>query len=246
MEDLKTYIKQISPVTRYFLGSTLLLSFCMTYKIISPYSLFLTFPQVFYDGHVWRLITTFLYAGPFSMGFIFTMMMMYYTFSSIEKHFENRQAELGTLLLFNACTSLLFGWLADDYMVMQSPYAFSVMYVWSKLEPDLPMSIWGFPIKSVNLPWVMMAFHLFTGGNPFSDLIGVAAGHTYIYLKVVLPDSHGYNLLKTPGWMDKLVAKLNAWHEDPRAARGGRIYNLNNDGAQANPAANEQRLNRNE
>jgi len=54
-----------------------------------------------------------------------------------------------------------------------------------------------------------MAFHLFTGGNPFNDLIGVAAGHSYIYLKEVLPESHGYNLLKTPNFMQTLVDKLN-------------------------------------
>ena len=55
----------------------------------------------------------------------------------------------------------------------------------------------------------MMGFHLFTGGNPLNDLIGVAAGHTYIFLKTILPDSHGYNLIKTPGAMLTLVDKLN-------------------------------------
>jgi hypothetical protein len=62
-----------------------------------------------------------------------------------------------------------------------------------------------------------MAYHLLTGHNPFSDLIGVAAGHTYIYLKMVLPESHGYDLLKTPKLMDNLVAKLNNWFADPPA-----------------------------
>ena len=51
--------------------------------------------------------------------------------------------------------------------------------------------------------------HLFTGGNPFNDLIGVAIGHSYIFLKNVLPESHGYDLLKTPGFMVAFVAKLN-------------------------------------
>ena len=71
------------------------------------------------------------------------------------------------------------------------------------------MSIWGFPVMSAHLPWVLMGFHLFTGGNPFNDLIGVAAGHSYVYLTEVLPESHGYELLKTPNLMHTLVAKLN-------------------------------------
>ena len=75
-----------------------------------------------------------------------------------------------------------------------------------------------------------MGFHLFTGGDPFTDLIGVAAGHMYIYLKTILPDSHGYDLVKTPGFMHALVAKLNTMGQDPRQAPMGRarMVNLNN------------------
>jgi len=55
----------------------------------------------------------------------------------------------------------------------------------------------------------MMGFHLFTGGNPLNDLIGVAAGHTYVFLKTILPDSHGYKMIETPSMMITLVNKLN-------------------------------------
>ena len=68
-----------------------------------------------------------------------------------------------------------------------------------------------------------MGFHLFTGGNPFNDLIGVATGHTYIYLKTILPDSHGYDLLKTPTFMQTLVAKLKTVGVDPRQEPGRRM-----------------------
>jgi len=99
---------------------------------------------------------------------------------------------------------------------------------------------------SCNLPWVLMAFHLFTGGNPFNDLIGVAAGHTYIFLKTILPDSHGYDLLKTPKFMQYLVTRLNSIGQDPRQAPRGnaRMFNLNNNNGVADPAA-QQNLNRN-
>jgi Derlin-2/3 len=50
MEGVKEAISKIPPVTRYYLGGTLLMSFCMTYSIISPYVLFLDFPSVFYQG----------------------------------------------------------------------------------------------------------------------------------------------------------------------------------------------------
>lgn len=110
--------------------------------------------------------------------------------------------------------ALFFAWLADDSYVMQDKFIFSLIYVWSKLVPDQPTSIWGFQFKSANLPWVLMLYHLLTGHNPFSDLIGVAAGHSYIYLKMVLPESHGYDLLKTPKLIERLVDKINKWFEE--------------------------------
>ena len=213
MDGIKEMVGKIPPVTRYFLGITLLLSFCMTYTIISPYALFLDFPSVG-RGEVWRLVSTFFFAGGFSMNFLFAMMMIYFAMGNIERHFQNKEADFATMLLFNAVAGILFGYLAGEYMVMQSPYMFSVIYVWSKLVPDQQMNIWGFPIQSKNLPWVLIAFHLFTGGNPFSDLVGVAAGHTYFYLKNVLPDSHGYDVLKTPNWIKGLTDKLKAMGEE--------------------------------
>jgi Derlin-2/3 len=117
MEDLKAYILQVAPVTRYFTGITFFLSFCMTYQIISPSLLYLLFDYVG-RGQIWRLLTTYFFAGPFSMNFLFAMMMNYWTINNLESHFENKKADFATLLLFNAATSMFFGWLANEYMVM--------------------------------------------------------------------------------------------------------------------------------
>ena len=80
------------------------------------------------------------------MNFLFAMMMIYYTFNQVEKHFKNQEAELATMLLFNAVTGIIYGWLASEFMIMQSPFVFSVLYVWTKLVPDVPMQIYGFPV----------------------------------------------------------------------------------------------------
>lgn len=150
------------------------------------------------------------------MSFIFGMVMIYYSISSIEEYFGERQADFGTMLLFNAVMCLLYAYLANDYFIMQSPFLFSIIYTWSKFVPDVQVNIYGFPVQSCNLPWVLMAFHLFTGGNPLNDLIGVAAGHTYYFLKNILPESHNINIIKTPGLMHTLVTKLNTMGADPR------------------------------
>lgn len=87
-------------------------------------------------------------------------------------------------------------------------FKFSVLYVFCKNEPDRPMQIWGFPVTSGNLPWVLLAFSILTGGDPFNDLIGIAAGHSYVFLKTTLPNSHGIDLIKTPSLIEKLVNEV--------------------------------------
>ena len=72
------------------------------------------------------------------MPFLFGMMMIYYSVSSIEEYFGlEKQADFGTMLLFNALVALLYAYIANDYLLMQSPYLFSIIYTWSKLVPDV-------------------------------------------------------------------------------------------------------------
>jgi hypothetical protein len=124
--------------------------------------------------------------------------MMYFTLRRCEEFFKTRYPDFTVLIIFNMFAVALISFLYGDYLALNASFVFSLMYVWCKLEPDSQVSIWGFPVKSANLPWVLLALSILTGGDPFKDLIGIAAGHSYIYLKMILPVSHGYNLLKTP------------------------------------------------
>ena len=48
------------------------------------------------------MITTFAFAGPFSMGFIFTMMLLFYTFKACEEFYKQKYPEFVYMLLFNS------------------------------------------------------------------------------------------------------------------------------------------------
>lgn len=121
--------------------------------------------------------------------------------------------------------------------MLQSQFVFSLLYVWCKNEPDNIVQIWGFPIKSGNLPWALTAFSVVTGGNPFHDLIGIAAGHTYIYLKIVLPQSYGKDWLKTPKFIENMVAKIQRKYSS--VPGNSRVYGMNNQ--RVNPNNNAAR-----
>ena len=72
----------------------------------------------------------------------------------------------------------------------------------------------------------MIAFHVLTGGSPIADLVGLATGMAYIYLKEVLPGTHGYNLVETPRFIERLVQKMIDWGN--QGQRGfGNVAGLN-------------------
>ena len=144
------------------------------------------------------------------------------------------------MLVFNAVMCLIIGTLVGDNHTMHSPFIFSLIFVWSRLVPDREMAVWGFPIKSCHLPWVLMVFHLFTGGNPFNDLIGVAAGAIYAYLRAAHRGTFGYGWVDTPAFMHKVVAKLNTIGEKPVERGGGRMAGLNAGNNQSRPTTSSR------
>ena len=176
--------------------------------------------------------------------------MMYFSLSKIEEYFKNKAAEFMTCIMFVSFFSILFAFIYGDYMVMHQPFLFALMYVWCKLVPDSSVSLWGFPVTSANLPWVLLVLSVVTGGDPFKDLIGMAAGHTYIYIRMILPNSHGYQLLKRPNIWSKYIIELadyynNRWFNNGANRPRGNIWGMGSGNSAAgsgrvNPNANEE------
>ena len=105
----------------------------------------------------------------------------------MDEYFKTKPNELLTLLFFNAICVMIFSALYGNSIVLHGSLIFSLIYTMCKLQPDMMMSIWGFPVQAAYLPWVLMFLNVIQGGDPIQDLIGVAAGHCYIYVKTVLP-----------------------------------------------------------
>ncbi|XP_058115578.1 derlin-1 isoform X2 [Magnolia sinica] len=100
------------------------------------------------------------------------------------------------------------------------------------------MVIFGaFSLLAFYLPWAMLALDVIFGSPLTPDLLGIIAGHLYYFLTVLHPLAGGRNILKTPVWVQKLVARwgvggaqANATVQPNRstgAAFRGRGYRLN-------------------
>ena len=125
--------------------------------------------------------------GPFSQSFLFSIIMGYFTLRRIEELYKEKYPDFAVLVLFNMVAVAFYAFIYGDHYILQDSWIFAMNYVWCKMEPDAMVSLWGCPVKASNLPWVLLMLSLLTGGDPFKDLIGIAAGHTFIYLKLILP-----------------------------------------------------------
>lgn len=87
---------------------------------------------------------------------------------------------------------------------------FCLMYINSKRNPDIIVSVWGFNVKSIfffNLiidayvPFVFLGLSLITGGDIVCDIMGIISGHIYYFVKDIIPLQYKYDLLITPEFM---------------------------------------------
>lgn len=105
------------------------------------------------------------------------------------------------MLSFGASVLWVLGY-AFGFAFLGNSFVFMIVYVWSRRDPEAPVSVWGFKLKGIYLPWALMAFTILIGGSPVMDIVGVVAGHAYYFLIDVLPQqTQGQQVLKTPQFL---------------------------------------------
>lgn len=177
----------IPPVSRMYLTGAFLTTAACAVDIITPFSLYFNWTLVL-QGQVWRLISSYLYFGLFSVDFLFHMyFLVRYSRLLEEGDFRGRTADYVYFLLFGIFNMTV---VASYFQVhfLGSALTFMMVYVWGRRNEDVKMSFLG--VLSFNapyLPWVMLTFSVLIGNGITMDLLGIAVGHIYYYLQYVYP-----------------------------------------------------------
>jgi Derlin-2/3 len=219
--DIMSWYMDIPVVSRmYFTGAFLTTAACAV-DIITPYSLYFSWDLI-KAGQVWRLFTSYLFFGVFSVDFLFHMyFLVRYSRMLEEGDFRGRTANFLYMLLFGIINMTFFAsWAELNFL--GSALTFMMVYIWGRRNEDVKMSFLGFfTFNAPYIPWVMLTFSVLLGNPVATDLIGIAVGHMYYFLEYVYPvlaETRGWpikHLLEPPALLHWLCGSYQ--HEEVRA-----------------------------
>lgn len=205
------WYKNLPTLTRVGLTVIFGVTVLVQLEILNPMLLYLNWPLILSKLQVWRLFTSCVFFGGFSFQFIFQL----YFFTSFSSKLERNEIfdQPGDYLWFLICEILLLDALSallqwpTGLPALGPALVFAILYYWSRREPYANLSFFSFTIKGYQFPFALIFFQLLMGGNIWMDLVGLAAGHIYYFLKELVPSEYGYTIIKTPRFLITFMSK---------------------------------------
>ena len=124
------------------------------------------------------------------------MLWAYYVLTYIEKEFEKKKADLAVVVAFCGFYLILIEYLTQAYyygspmpvLVMQRSFLMSLCYIWSKLNPNAQINLYGMiQVSGAVFPFAMVLMEIVQGGSIRLNLLGILVGHLYVYFKMIMP-----------------------------------------------------------
>eukprot|EP00977_Amphora_coffeiformis_P030328 scaffold46304_cov183-Amphora_coffeaeformis.AAC.1 len=223
--DVLGWWESLPRVTQVWLGASLAVHAAVTLDVLAPEQLLFDGPSIYYDWELWRLLTSFLYTGGMLNEFpvLIALYMITLHSSAYEKNPHpvggNRRRRsaspradyafcLGFCMTLTTVSYLVVDYFEPKYSsATYDPLLYplfartlidSVMYLWSRRNPDARINLNMIPLQGQYLPFAHLGLSLMLG-NHVGDLVhGMLVGHTYYYLVHVVPAMTGRHVLTTP------------------------------------------------
>lgn len=161
--------------------------------IVGPRLLYLNHRAAFTDLELWRLLTNLFFVGGFGMPFVFSMFFLVRHSTQLEQcKFAGRSADYAVCLALCSAVLTVVTAFVDGLPFLAPALLSSLTYLWSRLNPTQPISIFGMlTVQAFYFPWVLVMITVVMGGSPVPNILGIVAGHVYHFLtdvqKVAIP-----------------------------------------------------------
>eukprot|EP01012_Entosiphon_sulcatum_P047630 TRINITY_DN6493_c0_g1_i1.p1 TRINITY_DN6493_c0_g1~~TRINITY_DN6493_c0_g1_i1.p1 ORF type:complete len:228 (-),score=24.89 TRINITY_DN6493_c0_g1_i1:26-709(-) len=200
-------LRNLGPFSKAFFGLSIILTVATTLGYLDGNAVSLDF-QAISRLELWRLVTSLVFFGPASIWACVNFGLFCYFHSGIEAtSHPNRQRPLpadhlwflllvgGTIFLASFALQITFPSLA---------FLASVAWVWCRMNSEENVTLLLIPVPARFFSAGLLVIHLCLGFGFVHDLIGIAAGHLFLFGVYVLP-TRGINFLGTPGLLHTLL-----------------------------------------
>jgi len=217
--DLFSWYTNIPPVSRIYFTSAFLTTSMCAMDLLNPYVLYYDVHLIFIEGQIWRLFSSFLFFGLFSVDFVFHMYFLVRHCRQLEDgDFRGKPSNFVLFIAFGVITICsLAPWILKSHPFLGSALTFMMTYVWGRRNEDVRMTMLGLiSFTAPYLPWVMVCFNWIVGNSVRMSLMGICVGHMYYFLEYVYPvvaDVRGWRLKKImvpPRWLRYICGERDA------------------------------------
>eukprot|EP00553_Chaetoceros_curvisetus_P013906 CAMPEP_0204641738 /NCGR_PEP_ID=MMETSP0717-20131115/51305_1 /ASSEMBLY_ACC=CAM_ASM_000666 /TAXON_ID=230516 /ORGANISM="Chaetoceros curvisetus" /LENGTH=281 /DNA_ID=CAMNT_0051662441 /DNA_START=32 /DNA_END=877 /DNA_ORIENTATION=+ len=210
MEDtngFQTWYDQLPFVTKNWLTAAVLFTVMVNFEVIPIRSIYWSFEKVKDEFEIWRILSNFLFMGTFSFNTLISLFMLYqYSMNYESQSGFNTGSGGGTadyvfMLIFGMMGLLITGSFIDVGVFFGEQLKDYVMYLWCKRDPAARVSLFGFPLQAMYLPFAHMGLRIFMGGSIATMVHAFVVAHVYYFLAEVVPKMHAKVILNTPEFL---------------------------------------------
>lgn len=177
-------VEGLPPLATIWTAGAVILSLLHKFDFITENQLSFSPRLILQKQQYWRLLTTFMYFGPFNIHlFIKLLYTMRFTFMlEAEAYNSTRRAEYVWLVLVSSVSILLLAPLFP-MRFLSDPLGFFLMYIWSRRNRHIRVSIFGLLVfNAPYLPFVELGATLLHDRSEMIPLlIGIVLGHICSY-----------------------------------------------------------------
>eukprot|EP00913_Durusdinium_trenchii_P031059 g29086.t1 len=154
------------PVTRCLVIASVSLTVGCALDLLSPTTLLLSWQLVIYELQLWRLVTCFLFFGPFGLPFLWNIAVLVHYCSSLEGiSFQRKTADFLWMLICGAGMLLALSYFFGNMYFVSSSMIELMTYVWGRKNSNARMQVFFFVVRAPYLPWVLAGISALMGGG---------------------------------------------------------------------------------
>ena len=205
--DPLAWYMSIPVVSRVYLTAALAVTSACFMDWVSPLTLYFNYDLVFRKGQYWRLLSSFLFFGNFSLDFLFHMYFVTRYCRMLEEgRFRGKTADFIFMILFGIVAMIFTAIVCENFSKIKflgHSLSFMMVYVWGRgrENANVRLSLLGlYTFNAPYLPWVLLMFSLFLGNPIETDFLGIIIGHIYYFFDYIYPQ-----VAEVRGWRYKKI-----------------------------------------